>query len=247
MRKILIIAKKTIPVKVKKELKLIFAPLRRVVAKILSIKNKQIKDVSIISNNCIGADISRKLYLKYNSPTVNMQVLPGQFSKFISNLKYYLNIEPIEVLALSEVERCMLKEMYGIWEEDKIPFPIGRIDDILLCFQHYNNFEDAVRAWNRRKDRVNFKKIGYILVADVIKYKEDIMRFYGLNIENKLLFLTSDYKEYPEYTSSLVNDNLTEVHRIYCPGHHFMDKDENGISYYERDFNSNKYLREISR
>ncbi|MGP1612358.1 MAG: DUF1919 domain-containing protein [Catonella sp.] len=188
MRKILIIAKKMIPVKVKKELKLIFAPLRRVVAKILSIKNKQIKDVSIISNNCIGADISRKLYLKYNSPTVNMQVLPGQFSKFISNLKYYLNIEPIEVLVLSEVERCMLKEMYGVWEEDKIPFPIGRIDDILLCFQHYNNFEDAVRAWNRRKGRVNFKKIGYILVADVIKYKEDIMRFYGLNIENKLLF-----------------------------------------------------------
>ena len=77
MRKLLLSVKRMIPIKIKKELKFIFAPLRRIIAMILSIKNASVKDISIIANNCIGADISRKLYLKYNSPTVNMQVLPN--------------------------------------------------------------------------------------------------------------------------------------------------------------------------
>lgn len=48
------------------------------------------KDVAIIANNCCGADICHTYGLRFNSPTVNLQILPCDFPKFCSNLDYYL-------------------------------------------------------------------------------------------------------------------------------------------------------------
>ena len=80
---------------------------------ILTVKHSKIANVSLIANNCIGADISKKLHLRYNTPTVNMQVLPGQFIKFITNLEYYLSLTPVEATSFSEDEGVLLEEIYG--------------------------------------------------------------------------------------------------------------------------------------
>lgn len=249
MKNLLLRIKKMIPIKVKRVLKSVIIalnPIRWIMFVILTVKHSKIANVSLIANNCIGADISKKLHLRYNTPTVNMQVLPGQFIKFITNLEYYLSLTPVEATSFSEDEGVLLEEIYGGGWQDNVDFPVGKIDDILLCFQHYKSFEEALNTWNRRKQRVNFDKIGYILIADVVKSKKAILDFYNLPLKNKALFLLDIHQVYPAYTLSLQTNELTEVHYVCCAGHHFMDKDENGKSYYEKNFDAIKYLNRIS-
>lgn len=116
MKNLLLRIKKMIPIKVKRVLKSVIIalnPIRWIMFVILTVKHSKIANVSLIANNCIGADISKKLHLRYNTPTVNMQVLPGQFIKFITNLEYYLSLTPVEATSFSEDEGVLLEEIYG--------------------------------------------------------------------------------------------------------------------------------------
>ena len=36
---------------------------------------------------------------------------------------------------------------------------IGKIDDVEICFLHYDSIDEAKKKWNRRKKRINWKKI----------------------------------------------------------------------------------------
>ena len=96
-------------------------------------------DFSIISNHCMGGIISHDLGLEFKSPTVNLKILPDDFIKFVENLEHYLFL-PIE-------------EKF----ETGISYPIGLLGDVTLYFVHYSSFEEAVKCWNRRKERVNYK------------------------------------------------------------------------------------------
>ena len=121
----------------------------------LIIKNRRRKvknkNISIIANNCIGAHISGKLGLRYNSPTVNLQILPSQYVKFITNLKFYLDKDLCELDEINELQEKKIFELYGR-KSKELGFPLGIIDnDIIVCFQHYKTFHEAKIDWDRRK------------------------------------------------------------------------------------------------
>lgn len=103
------------------------------------------KDIAIISNNCIGADICHNLGLRFNSPTVNLQILPSDFVKFCSKLDYYLSVEVKECDVFSACQRELIMKEYGRNVEE-LNFPFGICDDILIAFQHYNTFCEAKEA-----------------------------------------------------------------------------------------------------
>lgn len=103
------------------------------------------RDVTIISQNCIGGVFSHDMNLPFRSPTVNLFISADDFVRFVNRLEYYLNIE----LEIS-------------WGEE---YPVGRLDDVEVHFVHYETCKEAQAAWERRKKRVNIDNI-VILATD---------------------------------------------------------------------------------
>lgn len=97
------------------------------------------KDVTIISQNCIGGVFYHDLGTQFLSPTINLFIKEPDFVRFALNLQHYMGCE---------------LEMR--WEEE---YPVGRLDDIEIYFMHYETCKEAKEQWNRRKQRINWDKI----------------------------------------------------------------------------------------
>ena len=53
------------------------------------------KEFTLISSNCMGGLIYHNLGLKFNSPTINMQMYTNEYYNFVMNLEEYLSKEII--------------------------------------------------------------------------------------------------------------------------------------------------------
>ena len=147
------------------------------------IKRKRLKNLNptIISSNCNGGIIYHDLKLPFNSPTINLSMDTDDFIKLVSNLKYYLEQEIVQI------------------EDENYDFPCGMLEDIKIRFNHYKTFEEAVDKWNERKKRINWDNI-YIMGIDGDNATYDsLKKFDQLPYENKVIFT---HKSYPEIKSS---------------------------------------------
>lgn len=144
--------------------------------------NRKLSQCSLICNNCIGGFIYSDLQLKFNSPTINLQIPPADFCKFINNIDKYLSYELEEVLPPPIEE---FKKLGG----ENINFPVGKLGDILIFFQHYKNFESAKCKWEERKQRINRDRMHFILV-DTFCSLEEMKTF--LSCPGKKLLITSN-------------------------------------------------------
>ena len=80
---------------------------------------------------------------------------------------------------------------------------------IKINFDHYLNFDEAIRKWEERKRRINWDNI-YVMMEfyDGIQGDEWIERFGRVNHDHKMILTHRDHKE--EYTRTIhcFNDNL---------------------------------------
>lgn len=67
------------------------------------------QDFSLFCNNCTGGVILHDLNLRFKSPTINLNIQPKDFIKFVRNLKEYM--------------RCELEEIHDV----SVDFPVGRL------------------------------------------------------------------------------------------------------------------------
>ena len=72
-------------------------------------------------------------------------------------------------------------------------YPVGKLGDIPIHFLHYNNFAEAKVKWDRRKIRINFGSLYFILVERDGCTLEDIEKFDNLCFENKLVLTAGVY------------------------------------------------------
>lgn len=159
------------------------------------LKRRKLKNFNptIISSNCNGGIIYHDLNLPFNSPTINLSMDTDDFIKLVSNLKYYLEQQIIEV------------------EDKNYDFPCGMLDDIKIRFNHYKTFEEAVEKWNERKKRIDWNKI-YIMAIDGDKANyESLQRFDKLPYKNKVIFT---HKNYPEIKSSYYIRGFEEMKEV---------------------------------
>lgn len=145
---------------------------RQIVSNIFR-RKVDVKDISIISMNCIGGIVYHDCHQEFLSPTINLFFLPSDFIKFVSNLEYYLSLTP------------------NIKMGDD--YPIGQIDDIKIFFMHYTSCEDALEKWEKRKKRVNYDKIFIIMVERDGFSKEDFENFKKLKYPKILFTKTKEY------------------------------------------------------
>ena len=143
------------------------------------LKKRKLKNYNptIISSNCNGGIIYHDLNLPFNSPTINLSMDTDDFIKFVSNMKYYLEQELVEI------------------EDKNYDFPCGMLYDVKIRFNHYDTFDEAVCKWNERKMRINWDNI-YIMGIDGDKASySSLKEFDKLPYKNKVIFTNKDYPE----------------------------------------------------
>jgi uncharacterized protein (DUF1919 family) len=163
---------------------------------------------SIIASNCVGTIIYHDLDLPFLSPTINLTIEMDDFIRFAENLKWYMEQEIVE-----------LKGEKGC--------PAGMLGDVKINFVHYDTFEEGVRKWEERKERINWDNL--LLIGserDGCSY-ETLERFDRLPYENKVILTRV---RYPEISSA------------YCI-EGFEAKEELGmVLNYKKQFFRRRYL-----
>lgn len=52
--------------------------------------------VTVFSSNCFGAVVCHDFGMRFNSPMVNLFMMPDDYLRFLNNLKYYLSLDVID-------------------------------------------------------------------------------------------------------------------------------------------------------
>lgn len=117
------------------------------------------------------------LGLEFKSPFVNLWMKPSDFIKFLSNMQYYLSCE-LDFIKIPDIS-----------------YPVGRLDDICIFFQHYATEEEAKKKWVERSKRINFDDLFIIFTdRDGCTY-QNLLDFDALPYKNKVVFTHIPYSE----------------------------------------------------
>lgn len=141
-------------------------------------KRLKTREFSIICSNCIAGHMYHRLGVQFQSPTINQFMNDRDFFKFITNLEYYLGLE--------------LKE-----NGNDGSVPLGMLGDIPIRFVHYKSADEAIQAWNRRKARINFDRL-YFILFDTIDgeiSRDDILRFGEIPCANRIVLSKNEYPD----------------------------------------------------
>lgn len=175
-------------------------------------------EISIISNNCAGVRIMQELKIRYDSPTIALQIVPEEFTKFCKDIKHYMNEEIIEYKDFSDEHKKYFANMYG----GAIDYVCGLCGDVAIVFQHDDSWDKAKEKWDRRKARMHYDNLAFLFCLDFDRYKNEAQEFRNANLPNSYIF-TRDFDidgEHFRYT--VPNSKL-------C----FLDKDRPDHYYFE--------------
>lgn len=132
----------------------------------------KIHDISIFALNCWGGLTYHRLGLQFRTPFVNMFMNQYEFIKMMKNLKWYME-QPV---------------IFSYWADGVHggKYPVGRLADVLLHFNHSDNFEDALANWDRRKARINYNNIFAMMFTE----RHDVAELFDELPYNKICFTT---------------------------------------------------------
>ncbi len=105
------------------------------------------QNISIVSNNCWGGIICHTLSMECLSPFKNVSFSSADYIKILSNLKYYMSIDPIWTGRKS------------LDTNQNIEVPMLELEDVLIKCNHDLNAEEAIYNWKRRRDKFNWNNI----------------------------------------------------------------------------------------
>lgn len=134
------------------------------------------KGFSIICSNCIGGLIYHRLHHKFLSPTINLWMYQYDYLKFVLDLERYLSLD-LEFI------------------NTQFKYPVAKLGDITIYFNHYKNNEEAEENWNRRKKRVNYDNLFIIMYDKDGLTKEDLERLKSISCKGKLVISNNKYDD----------------------------------------------------
>lgn len=131
-----------------------------------------------------------ELGMEFKTPTINLQILPEQYPRFCEHLEHYMNEELKEIHPneLNQWNVIWMNKMFGAVPD----MPLGILDDVIVCFQHYPTFAEGKQKWDERKAKIDYDHIGYIFHVRGSEYQNEAEAFLRLPLDNKLL-LTQDF------------------------------------------------------
>lgn len=189
--------------------------LRKVYNTWLKLKNKNHK-FCIISSNCVGGCITHDLGEKFRSPTINLWFEPWDFIKFLNKMEFYLK---------QTLEQDNL-------ESQKQGYPVGKLADIKIYFQHYTTYTEALEKWNQRKKRVDRNHIYVVMVnhSDERTDEEKLIEaFEKVPFEKKVFF--TNHKEMVNGKSVFYIEGFEDSNTL---GNLMYFQNKFGIKYYDQ-------------
>lgn len=154
------------------------------------------KDITLIANNCFGAQVLHDMNMKFNSPCVNLAFDLKDYVEFLSDLRFYLTLDIEEV------------------KDDKVTYPKGRFvgTDTIVKFMHYDSFEEAVNKWYQRRGRIIWDKIFVLMeIKDLPLLNLDnpesvyMKRFLELPYRKAIVTAPSQ-KQREQYPEGIINE-----------------------------------------
>lgn len=103
------------------------------------------KEISIISQQCIGGVIYHDMGMRFLSPTINLYLEAKDFIEMVENLEEYMKL-PLEMKI----------------ENERI---VGKLGKLRVIFRHYDDIQTAKSKWEERKERILWDKI-FIIATD---------------------------------------------------------------------------------
>lgn len=135
----------------------------------------EIKDISIISQQCIGGIIYHDMGMKFLSPTINLYLEAKDFIEMVENLEEYMEM-PINV-----------KEENGL--------VIGELGKLRVIFLHYDKIDEAKEKWEERKKRILWDKI-FVICTDRDGFDDECFeRFKKLKYPKALITRNPKWKD----------------------------------------------------
>lgn len=130
------------------------------------IKNSEF---SIICSNCIGGVIYKHLGREFLTPTINLWIRQDDFIKMCCDLKHYMELE-LEFI------------------DTDAAYPVAKLGDITIHFNHDKDRYVAAEKWNRRKQRINYDRLYIILYYGDGITKRDIEKLNKIRCRNYVVF-----------------------------------------------------------
>lgn len=177
------------------------------------------KTPSIICSTCIGGLIYSNLGLQFMSPTINLWIYSPDFVKLACNLKEYL---------ASELEFLPPNNKYTNG------YPVGKLKDIVIHFNHFKTKEEALYKWNERAKRVDFDNL-YFITDDNGLNHEDILKMQKVECKRALVFTATPKPQF-NVTYWLKRYGKTGAMGEYCL------RDPDGFREFEKSFDFVKWL-----
>ena len=138
---------------------------------------------TIISNTCLAGRIYKELGLKMLTPTINAGCLSDRdYLQFMKNLKNY---------AKGEMKPLREKEVYynpNTYNREFFMASGVLCEECKWLFPH-DDIQVAIDNWNRRKCRINYRNISYLMI---ISSDEGAREFDKFDVERKIGFYYKD-------------------------------------------------------
>lgn len=174
-------------------------------------------DFSIICSNCAGGVISHRLGKAFRSPTVNLWMRQRDFLRLAADLKTYMSYE-LEFV------------------ESEYDYPVARLNDVFIYFNHSKSSAEAAADWSRRKARINYENLFLLMYDREDLTLEELREIEKIPCRGKIVF--SD-KERPELDYVVTMKTTDRPMGAQC-----MDKNWLGIRSFERQFDFVKWLNQ---
>ena len=175
------------------------------------------RDFTILCSNCIGGVIYHRLGLQFRSPTVNLWMRQRDFIKFAENLSEYIEEDLIFV-------------------ESEYDYPVARLKDVQIYFNHSPNEEAARRDWERRKERINYDNLFLIMYDRENLTEEDFRRFEAVPGRGRIVLSDRDHPDI---------GFIKTIRPSGRPmGQQFLDKDWLGMRTFEKQFDYVAWLNQ---
>ena len=150
------------------------------------LKNKQF---TLVANDCWGRQVYQGVYVPYQTPFIGLFLDDIDYLRLLQNFSWYISQK------LIFIEKSRYDRMNKLKNEYPHKFPIGLLGgDIEIYFLHYKNEEEAFEKWERRKARMCWDNIFFVLKTNS---PESILTFLSLPFEKKICF--TNQKKYSSY------------------------------------------------
>lgn len=174
-------------------------------------------DFSIICSNCAGGVISHRLGMEFRSPTVNLWLKQRDFLKMAADLKTYMSYE-LEFV------------------DSEYDYPVAKLNDVLIYFNHAKSAAEAAADWNRRKNRINYQNLFLLMYDRENLTLEELREIEKIPCRGKAIFSDKKRPGLSYVVTMKVSDRPM--------GAQCMDKNWLGIRSFERQFDFVKWLNQ---